>query len=201
MNPELAFQITFFVLVFGLLLIRSLSAREVRRAGESNLPSRQAIQREGIGIFAGRVILFLFLVTLIVLYALNPPWLSIFHIPLPDWLRWLGAALGVVSLVLWGWTQYSLGKYWSTNLQLRQDHRLVTNGPYAQVRHPLYTAMMGYGTSMALVSAQWGFLLMALLMIVGVIFRAPKEEQMMIGQFGEEYRQYMQRTGRFLPKM
>lgn len=75
----------------------------------------------------------------------------------------------------------------------------MTTGPYARVRHPLYTAMFGVGIAFALVTANWVFVLLAVAAI-GVVARVPREEQMMIEEFGEEYKAYMQKTGRFFPK-
>lgn len=88
----------------------------------------------------------------------------------------------------------------SAQLQLRAQHRLVTTGPYAWVAHPLYTAMFGMGIAFALVSANWCFVLFAVLMISGLLARVPKEEQMMIEEFGAAYQAYRQRTSRFFPK-
>jgi protein-S-isoprenylcysteine O-methyltransferase Ste14 len=60
--------------------------------------------------------------------------------------------------------------------------------------------MLGYGTGLALVTANWVFIVLAVAVIAGLFVRVPKEEQMMIEEFGEEYKAYMQRTGRFFPK-
>jgi len=60
--------------------------------------------------------------------------------------------------------------------------------------------MFGWGTSIALVTGNWVFVLLAVAVIAGLAARVPKEEQMMIEEFGEEYKAYMQRTGRFFPK-
>jgi protein-S-isoprenylcysteine O-methyltransferase Ste14 len=60
--------------------------------------------------------------------------------------------------------------------------------------------MIGYGISLALVTANWVFMVLAVAVIAGLFARVPKEEQMMIKEFGEEYRAYMQKTGRFFPK-
>jgi protein-S-isoprenylcysteine O-methyltransferase Ste14 len=60
--------------------------------------------------------------------------------------------------------------------------------------------MLGYGTSLALVTANWVFVVLAVAVIAGLVARVPREEQMMIKEFGEEYKVYMQKTGRFLPK-
>jgi len=200
MAAESILHIAFWVLFGGLLVMRVYFSLRVRQARERLMPDREAIKREGRGMFAARVVAFLFLIVLLVLYALNSPWIEALSIPLPGWLRWAGFALGLVSLALWTWVQASLGKEWSPQLQLREEHHLVTTGPYARVRHPLYTAMLGVGTAFALVTANWVFVLLAVAMIAGLVARIPREEQMMLEQFGEEYKAYMQRTGRFFPK-
>jgi protein-S-isoprenylcysteine O-methyltransferase Ste14 len=60
--------------------------------------------------------------------------------------------------------------------------------------------MLGWGTSVALVTANWVFIVLAVVAIAALFARVPREEQMMIEEFGEEYKAYMQRTGRFFPK-
>jgi len=81
----------------------------------------------------------------------------------------LGFALGFASLTLWAWTQAALGKEWSPQLQLRKEHRLVTTGPYARVRHSLYTAMLGWGFGVALLTANWIFVLLEVIVICGLL--------------------------------
>jgi protein-S-isoprenylcysteine O-methyltransferase Ste14 len=200
MTTESTFRIAFWVLFGGILVMRGYFSFRVRQAGERLMPDHEAIEREGRGTFAARVVAFFLMLALLVLYALNSPWIGALSIPLPGWLRWVGFALGLASLALWTWAQASLGKEWSPQLQLREEHHLVTTGPYTRIRHPLYTAMFGYGTSLALVTANWIFVVLAVVMIAGLFARVPKEEQMMIKEFGEEYKAYMQRTGRFSPK-
>lgn len=172
----------------------------VHQAGERLMPDREAVEREGRGMFVVRVLMFFLLIAILVLYAFNVAWIGMLSVPFPGWLRWAGFALGLVSLVFWAWTQAVLGKEWSPQLQLREEHHLMTKGPYARVRHPLYTAIFGFGISLVLVTANWVFIILAGAMIAGLIARIPREEQMMIEQFGEEYKAYMQRTGRFFPK-
>ncbi len=200
MVPESTFHTAFWVLFGGLLLMRTYFSFRVRQAGERLLPDHEAIEREGRGMFAIRVAAFFLLIALLMLYAFDAPWVNVLSISLPDWLRGAGFALGLAGLVLWTWTQATLGTEWSPQLQLREEHHLVTGGPYARVRHPLYTAMFGIGVAFALVTANWIFVLLAIAAIVGVIARVPREEQMMLEKFGEEYRAYMGRTGRFFPK-
>ncbi len=200
MTAESIFRVAFWVLIVGVMVMRIYFTLKVRRTGERVMPDREAVEREGRGMFAVRVILVFILLGWLVLYTLNPTWLRVLSVPFPDWLRWIGFALGLASLGFWSWTQVALGKEWSPQLQLRKDHHLVTTAPYARIRHPLYTAMFGYGTSLALVTANWFFIVFAIVTIAGLCARVPKEEEMMLKEFGEEYKAYMLRTGRFFPK-
>ncbi len=199
-DPETLFRTLLWILLGGIFVMRAYFSFRVRRAGERLLPDQQAIQREGRGAFALRVVLFFVLLAFLVLYALDVPWLRILLIPLPPWLRWAGFVLGLASLAWWAWTQSALGAHWSAQLQLREGHRLVTTGSYARVRHPLYTAMLGVTTAFALVTSHWAFVAFGVLSIVMLLLRVPREERMMLDEFGPEYAAYMQRTGRFLPR-
>jgi protein-S-isoprenylcysteine O-methyltransferase Ste14 len=200
MSAESIFRIAFWTLLGALLLVRGYFSLQVRKAGERLMPDREAIEREGRGIFAVRVLMFFLLLAWLVLYAINPPWMEVLSVPFPGWLRWVGFAWGLASLGFLAWTQAALGKEWSPQLQLREEHHLVTTGPYARVRHPLYTAGVGWMASLALLTANWIFAVLAVVATAGLAARVPKEEQMMIEEFGEEYKAYMQKTGRFFPK-
>ena len=199
MDGEQIFRIAFWLLFGALLVMRSYFSFIVRRAGERLMPDKKAIKREGWGMFVARIIAFLILIGLLALYAINSPLIEALTIQLPDWLRWTGPVLGLASLVLWAWAQAVLGKQWSTSLQLRKEHLLVTTGPYAFIRHPIYTAMFGWGIGVALLTANILFALLAIVMIIGILIRVPKEEQMMVGEFGDEYKKYMKKTRRFFP--
>ena len=166
------------------------------------MPDRKAVEREGKIIYAIRVVFFVSLLAFLILYSLYPPLpcIEMLSIPLPTWSRWAGSIGGLASLTFWAWAQMSLGKEWSPQLQLRQKHRLVTTAPYKRIRHPIYTAMFGWAISLAVLTANWFFVFLAVFMIAFLSRRAPIEEKMMIEEFGEEYREYMRSTGRFFPK-
>jgi protein-S-isoprenylcysteine O-methyltransferase Ste14 len=200
MTTETIFRIAFWILFAGVLVMRVFFSLKVRRSGERVMPDKQAIQQEGKGMFAVRVILFFIMIGWLVMYAINPSWMKSLSVPCPVWLRCLGFALGLASLGFWTWTQVALGKHWSPQLQLREKHHLVTSGPYARIRHPLYTAMFGYGASLALVTANIVFVFLAVIVFAGMFARVPREEEMMTKEFGDEYRQYMKKTGRFFPR-
>ena len=99
------------------------------------------------------------------------------------------------------WTLRSLGKNLTDTVVTRADATLVTDGPYHLVRHPFYVTVALLMLAMTLLSANgWigasGLAVMALLVV-----RTSKEEQMLIARFGDDYRSYMARTGRFLPRI
>ena len=200
MLSQTPFRIAFWVLMGLVFAMRAYFLSRVRQAGAPVLPDRGAVQREGVFIFAFRLLGFFLLVGLLGLYALQPDVIETLSIQIPAWLRWIGFVLGLASAVLWTWVQFALGKQWSAQLRLQEGHCLITTGPYSSVRHPMYTAIFGFAMGLALLTANGLFVILALLVIVGLIVRVPREEQMMVEAFGEEYRAYMRRTGRFFPK-
>jgi protein-S-isoprenylcysteine O-methyltransferase Ste14 len=199
-NTDVIFRIAFWVLFGGLIVMQVYFATRVQQAGERVKADREAIEREGWWYAVVRGIGSLALIGFLVLFAINPPWLDVLSVRLSDWLRWLGIALGVVSFGLYAWSQGTLGKAWSPHLQMRQEHSLVTWGPYARIRHPIYLALLGFLTGIALVTANWFFIALLVVSIVVLALRIPKEEQMMVEDFGAEYEAYMQRTGGLFPK-
>jgi protein-S-isoprenylcysteine O-methyltransferase Ste14 len=104
------------------------------------------------------------------------------------------------ALALWG--QRELGKYTRLEIAVFGDHRLVTSGPYRWIRHPLYTALLTLiaGTGLFLLNALMLGLVPVALAIA--LRRALLEEELLSTgeRFGEEYRSYMGRPGRFLPR-
>jgi protein-S-isoprenylcysteine O-methyltransferase Ste14 len=122
-----------------------------------------------------------------------------FGFPAPPWVRWAGVGLGIASVGLFTWTHAVLGRLWSPYLQLRPGHRFIASGPYARIRHPMYSAIVGWLISLGLVDANWVPLVFAALSATNFMLRIRGEERMMLQQFGEEYRAYMKRTGRLLP--
>jgi protein-S-isoprenylcysteine O-methyltransferase Ste14 len=113
---------------------------------------------------------------------------------------WLGIVVAAGSLVLFRLTHRALGRFWSVSLDVREQHALVTDGIYRYVRHPMYTAFWLWAIAQVLLLPNWvaGF---AAMVGFGVLFfgRVPREEQLMLKSFGDDYRQYMARTYRLVP--
>lgn len=138
----------------------------------------------------------------LLVYLFLPGWFEWARLPLPEGLRWVGAGLGLASLPLIWWVQQALGTNFSVRLHVWDEHTLVTSGPYRWVRHPMYSALFIWAVALLLLSANWfiaGVPLLALILIV--VVRIENEEQAMIEKFGEQYREYIQHTGRFLPRL
>jgi protein-S-isoprenylcysteine O-methyltransferase Ste14 len=202
MTSEPVFRTAFLILLAALLAMRVYFMIRVRRSGERILPGKQAVEREGgPGVLIIRVVGFFLLMAFLAMYIARAAWIDRLMFPLPDWLRWAGFGLGLITVIFWTWTQVTLDTQWSAQLQLTKDHHLITAGPYAWMRHPLYAGLSGWSAALALLTANWIFVGVCVLSMAGLMWRVPKEEQMMIEAFGEEYKAYMQRTGRYFPKL
>jgi protein-S-isoprenylcysteine O-methyltransferase Ste14 len=155
----------------------------------------------------GRLILFtlrpigIFTMLGLIAYMVNPEWMAWSSMTLPEWLRWLGVGLGAVAGVLLVWTLRNLGKNLTDTVVTRREHTLVMKGPYRFVRHPFYDAVALAVVANALVAANWFLLAGGILAVTLIVLRTGREEERLIARFGDSYRAYMQRTGRFLPKI
>jgi protein-S-isoprenylcysteine O-methyltransferase Ste14 len=136
-----------------------------------------------------------------IVYLLNPLWMEWSKIGSPEWARWFGFGLGLISVGLIYWLFNSIGSGITPVSSTRKEHKLVTHGIYRWVRHPLYTVGSSLYISFGLMSDNWFIILMAALAFIVMAVRTPKEEANLIEKFGDEYREYMKRTGRFLPKL
>ncbi len=114
----------------------------------------------------------------------------------------LGAALFAAALWMLRRSHVDLGRNWSQRLEIREEHMLVTHGVFSRIRHPMYAAHLFWAIAQMLLLHNWiaGFVFPAALLPM-FLMRIPREERMMIKFFGNEYRSYMKRTGRFLPRL
>lgn len=201
MTNEAVYRMAFLVLFMLLLAMRIYFMIRVRRAGGRIMPDEGAIQREGGRVvFILRVIGFFALMAFLIMYIAGMKWIDAFLFPLPPWMRWVGFAVGVISVIFWTWVQQVLDVQWSAQLQLSKNHHLITSGPYARIRHPLYAGLFGWCVALTLLTANWIFTAICVLVFIGLLWRIPREEKMMIDAFGDEYRTYMQHTGRLFPR-
>ncbi|MBS3649835.1 isoprenylcysteine carboxylmethyltransferase family protein [Pseudaminobacter sp. 19-2017] len=118
--------------------------------------------------------------------------------------RWWAVVLGAAIVVAGLWTfrrsHKELGRNWSITLEIRDEHRLISSGPYALVRHPMYTSFFLIALGQLFLLPNWfagpiGLVGFAVLFFV----RVAKEERMMLETFGPQYTTYMGRTKRLIP--
>ena len=136
-----------------------------------------------------------------ILYLIDPQWMAWSKIGLPEWARWLGVGLGIVCAFGVYWLFSSIGTGITPTSATRTEHKLVTGGPYRWIRHPLYTFGSSMFIAFGLMADNWFIALLGILAFIAMASRTPKEEANLIAKFGDEYRDYMKRTGRFLPKI
>ncbi len=136
----------------------------------------------------------------LLLYMVDPSLMAWSSMPLPLWLRWTGVGIGVVGGALVIWAFRSLGSNLTDTVVTRRQHTLITGGPYRWVRHPFYDAVACSIIANALTAANWFLLLTGVAVLLLIRLRTPIEEEKLIARFGDAYRAYMERTGRFLPK-
>lgn len=119
----------------------------------------------------------------------------------PIWLRWIGTVLfGFAIWLLWK-SHADLGKSWTPTLGICKNHKLITSGVFKTIRHPMYAAHILWAIAQVLLLANWiaGYSFLIVL-IPHIFLRVKDEEKMMLNNFGDEYREYMIKTGRFIPR-
>ena len=98
------------------------------------------------------------------------------------------------------WVAVTLGRFLVPRAVVFEGHKLVTGGPYALLRHPDYSAILALWLGAALGTLNRGLLLLFPLAVLGFWMEARLEEQLLESKFGESYRMYARRRGRFIPR-
>lgn len=127
---------------------------------------------------------------------------SILHeqfLPHDDLVLSLGLALAVAGVALAIFSRAFLGRNWSATVQLKQDHELITDGPYRYVRHPIYTGLLLLFAGNAVMIGQWRGVLAVAIVFVSFWRKLKVEEKWLAGHFGESYSAYRSRTKALIP--
>ena len=133
-------------------------------------------------------------------YLVRPASMTWASMPLPVAVRWVGVVLLATAAVLQTWTFRRLGRNITDTVVTRRDHTLVLHGPYRWVRHPFYASVTLLLLGMSLTAASWFLLLAGAVVVTLLVIRTRREEDLLIRRFGDDYREYMHRTGRFFPR-
>lgn len=188
------FVLAVFVATLG------ISAWHRRRARQtSGTISRR---RESRRLIVGRIVVALPLFGGVIAYVADPRAMAWASLPLPEWLRWVGVAAGVLVVPAAHWVLTNLGANVSETVLVKPQHRLVTSGPYRWVRHPLYTDGITLFVSIGLMAANWFILLWGLVAAFGIrLVVIPREEAELEARFAEDYRRYRRSTGALAPSL
>ncbi|MCI0567768.1 MAG: isoprenylcysteine carboxylmethyltransferase family protein [Acidobacteria bacterium] len=195
MNYDQSFRI--FLIVGTLLLFPILAYHRLRSQS-----TREKLDRRQEGWFILLTLRPVGMAAMLSLFAfmIDPGWMAWSSVPLPAWLRWCGAGLWIPGGLLLIWTLRTLGMNLTDTVVTRRDHTLVTVGPYRWIRHPFYVASALLLLASSLLAANWFVLACGVLTFTLLAIRLKREEERLAGRFGDAYRAYRERTGRFLPR-
>jgi protein-S-isoprenylcysteine O-methyltransferase Ste14 len=129
-------------------------------------------------------------------------WLDFANYHLPVWMGWLGVFFLACGLFVFWRAHRDLKSNWSPSLEIYAGHTLITNGIYGTIRHPMYASQWLFAIAQLLLLQNWlagpGSLVVFILFF---FLRVPAEEKMMLQTFGDQYCEYMKKTGRVIPKI
>ncbi|MGA9389845.1 MAG: isoprenylcysteine carboxylmethyltransferase family protein [Candidatus Sulfotelmatobacter sp.] len=108
-------------------------------------------------------------------------------------LTWAGIALAL-------WARWHLGQYWSARITIKEDHKLIRTGPYARLRHPIYSGLDLAALGSALAIDQWRCVAGVCMIVLGYWIKATREEAMLTAQFGPDFQEHQKYTGFLLPR-
>jgi protein-S-isoprenylcysteine O-methyltransferase Ste14 len=136
------------------------------------------------------------------LLASRPPglsWLAARFVAASVQIVLVGALLTAAGLLFAVWARRHIGRNWSATVTLKEGHELVTSGPYAIVRHPIYTGLLLAFTGTALAVGEWRGVVAAVLVLAALWRKLRLEERWMRERFGAAYEQYSRRVKALLP--
>lgn len=196
MQLETIYRLFFVFSFIAMMVIRAHYQSKLLRHG-----GRREIKEGALSLVAGAIAA-LVAIVFGAEYVISPGFFSFAYVlPYPNWLRWLGILILASGIaILWASHHY-LGLSFHSLIVVKDDHAFVEAGPYRLIRHPIYLAyIMNYlGGGLLASNLVLTFLPVTLYALL-VCLRVGKEEQVLIDTFGQRYIDYMQRTGRLVPR-
>jgi protein-S-isoprenylcysteine O-methyltransferase Ste14 len=113
----------------------------------------------------------------------------------------LGAALTELGILFAFWARAHLGRNWSARVTIKTEHELIRTGPYARIRHPIYTGILLALVGTAVAFDSWRVLLAFVLAYISFWIKARREESVLAREFGDRFAEHERSTGMFLPRL
>lgn len=186
MTPGQLMEVS-WIIFFAFWVLASLSAKPIKTRGGGGL-TRLLVAA------AAFVLLF---------RAYDPRWGALRNRFLPDarWIVWTGAILTAAGIAFAIWARIHIGRYWSASVALKDSHKLIRTGPYARIRHPIYTGILLAIAGEVIALGTYVALLALAIITAGLWLKARKEENLLAGEFGPAFEEHRRNTGFFLPKL
>jgi protein-S-isoprenylcysteine O-methyltransferase Ste14 len=187
------FEFVYWGAIITEMIIRAPISRKQRKEAKSE---RRVTTQEKV--LLGLLFLAMFFVPL---FYSSTTWFDFANYTLPGWAGWVGVALMIFAIFIFWRAHADLGLNWSPSLEIRTGHKLITNGIFNYIRHPMYASQWIWVIAQPLLLQNWiaGWLNLVVF-IVFYFLRVKAEEQLMLEQFGDQYRSYMQKVGAVFPK-
>ena len=196
MNENLIFRIIVTTMILVSLSISIYFRRKAQIQSPDKIDRRQEGSITMIALRIGGLMIWL----TVLAYIIYPPAISWVTISLSSWIRWLGVAGSITAALILAWMFTSLGMNITDSVATRQEHKLVTEGPFRWIRHPLYTFGALLFISLSLIIGTWIIPLLGIPTYAILVHRTGVEEKKLHDRFGEQYQRYAEQTGRFLPR-
>lgn len=122
-------------------------------------------------------------------------------LPLSDWLAAVGLALTAAGIAFAIWARNHIGRFWSASVSIREGHQLIRTGPYARIRHPIYTGILIAVAGSAIALGTYPALAAFVIVLAGLSYKARREEALLSREFGAAFDEHRRATGFFLPRL
>jgi protein-S-isoprenylcysteine O-methyltransferase Ste14 len=119
--------------------------------------------------------------------------------PWSPWQFWVAAIITAAGMLFTVWARIHIGRNWSGVVTIKEGHELIDTGPYALVRHPIYTGLLVAIFGSALARGEWRGVLAVLIAWAALWRKLRLEERWMIERFGEQYEAYRRRVPALIP--
>jgi len=194
-------MVFYFRIIFAVFFIINIIVRYYHHYSNRLILNKE-IGHEGIKHSIIKRLLIGIYIIVSLFYIFLPDYIDFLKISYHDVFRWLGVLIVLPATFLLVWSFKTLGKYYVPSLKILKNHKLIKDGPYKWIRHPIYLSELLGGFGLALLAQNVILIVIAIVSLYVILFlRMPIEEKMLINTFGNKYKEYMKSTERLFPKI